>query len=69
MSSPRLSASQKAQYNHDGYLIVKSFLNHRETDLLSGIATGDNVLRNNAFDLKDQNGKYTKLTLWFTPGR
>jgi ectoine hydroxylase-related dioxygenase (phytanoyl-CoA dioxygenase family) len=26
------------------------------------------VLRNNAFDLNDQTGKRTKLTLWFTPG-
>lgn len=68
MSSMRLSASQKAQYQTDGYLIVKKFLNSDETNLLSGLATGDKVLRNNAFDLKDQNGKYTKLTLWFTPG-
>lgn len=68
MSSARLSASQKAQYEQDGYLIVKNFLNPEEVNLLSGLAAGDNVLRNNAFDLKDQSGKYTKLTLWFTPG-
>ncbi len=67
MSSTRLSASQKAQYEQDGYLIVKKFLNPEEVALLSGLATGDTV-RNNAFDLKDQSGKYTKLTLWFTPG-
>ncbi len=68
MSSTRLSASQKTQYEQDGYLIVKNFLNPEEVALLSGLATGDSVLRNNAFDLKDQTGKYTKLTLWFTPG-
>jgi ectoine hydroxylase-related dioxygenase (phytanoyl-CoA dioxygenase family) len=68
MSSTQLSASQKAQYDLDGYLIVKKFLNAEENTLLAGLATGDAVLRNNAFDLKDQSGKYTKLTLWFTPG-
>ena len=26
------------------------------------------MLRNNAFDLSDQTGKSTRLTLWFTPG-
>lgn len=68
MPSTRLSASQKAQYERDGYLIIKNFLNLEEVTLLSGLATGDTVLRNNAFDFKDQSGKYTKLTLWFTPG-
>lgn len=67
MSSARLSANQKAQYEQDGYLIVKKFLDSEEVALFSGLATGDTV-RNNAFDLKDQSGKYTKLTLWFTPG-
>lgn len=32
------------------------------------LATADDTLRDNAFDLNDQNGKRTKLTLWFTPG-
>ena len=63
-----LTASQKAQYDKDGYLIVKNFLDREEVDLLYGLATGDNVLRSNAFDLNDQTGKSTKLTLWFTPG-
>jgi len=68
MAYTRLSASQKAQYDQDGYLIVRNFLNPEEVSLLYGLATGDTVLRNNAFEFKDQNGKHTKLTLWFTPG-
>jgi ectoine hydroxylase-related dioxygenase (phytanoyl-CoA dioxygenase family) len=68
MPDNNLTASQKAQYDRDGYLIVKNFLDEEQTDLLYSIATGDNVLRNNAFDLNDQTGKSTKLTLWFTPG-
>lgn len=68
MAYTRLSASQKNQYDQDGYLIVRNFLDAPEVALLYGLATGDNVLRNNAFEFKDQSGKHTKLTLWFTPG-
>ena len=67
MHSTRLSASQKAQYEQDGYLIVENFINPEEVTLLSGLATEDTV-RNNSFEFKDQSGKHTKLTLWFTPG-
>ena len=68
MAYTRLSASQKAQYDQDGYRIVRNFLDAPEVALLYGLATGDSVLRNNAFEFKDQSGKHTKLTLWFTPG-
>lgn len=63
-----LDASQKAQYERDGYLIVKDFLNKEEVDLLYGIATGNDTMTNHAIDLNDQSGKRTRLTLWFTPG-
>jgi len=68
MPYSKLTDAQKAQYDKDGYLIVKGLINSKEVELLYGIATGDNVLRSNAFDLNDQSGKSTKLTLWFTPG-
>jgi ectoine hydroxylase-related dioxygenase (phytanoyl-CoA dioxygenase family) len=67
MAYKRLTASQKAQYEQDGYLIVSNFLQPKEVTLLYGLATDDTV-RHNAFDFKDQSGKHTKLTLWFTPG-
>lgn len=63
-----ISAEQKAQYEKDGYLIVKNFLSTDEVDLLYGLASGDNTMRDHAIDLNDQSGKRTKLTLWFTPG-
>jgi ectoine hydroxylase-related dioxygenase (phytanoyl-CoA dioxygenase family) len=68
MTYPRLNLEQKAQYHQDGYLIVPAFFSAEEISLLYGLATGDNELRNHAFDLNDQTGKRTKLTLWFTPG-
>jgi len=68
MSYQSLTASQKAQYDNDGYLIIPNFLTQPEVDLLYNLATNDDILRNHAFDLNDQAGKRTKLTLWFTPG-
>lgn len=68
MTLASLTPAQKVQYDQDGYLIIKNFLNDEEVALLYDLATGDKVLRNNAFDLNDQSGKSTKLTLWFTPG-
>lgn len=68
MLSQPLSAFQKAQYDSDGYLIIRNFLSKDEIDLLHDIATKDNILKNHAIDLNDQSGKRTKLTLWFTPG-
>lgn len=68
MTLTTLTASQKDQYDRDGYLIVKNFFNPDEVALLYDLATGDTALRDNAFDLSDQTGKSTKLTLWFTPG-
>jgi ectoine hydroxylase-related dioxygenase (phytanoyl-CoA dioxygenase family) len=68
MSYQSLTAAQKAQYDNDGYLIISNFLAQPEVDLLYNLATNDDILRSNAFDLNDQAGKRTKLTLWFTPG-
>ncbi|MEO6845413.1 MAG: phytanoyl-CoA dioxygenase family protein [Ginsengibacter sp.] len=68
MSSFQLSTQQIESYKKDGFVIVKDFLNSEEINKLYSIATGDNTLRQHAFDLNDQTGKKTKLTLWYTPG-
>ena len=68
MPTTYLTNAQKAQYDRDGYLIIPKFVDQDEAKLLYGLATADDTLRNNAIDLKDQDGKRTKLTLWFTPG-
>ncbi len=59
--------NQKLLYQKDGYLIEKGLFSKEEIDLLMEVATDESVV-SNAFDLNDQNGKKTKLTLWFTPG-
>jgi len=68
MSNPSLTAAQKAQYDRYDYLIVPEFVNKNETELLYNLATADDAINSNGFDLNDQSGKRTKLTLWFTPG-
>jgi ectoine hydroxylase-related dioxygenase (phytanoyl-CoA dioxygenase family) len=64
----QLSPQQIATYKKDGYVIVPDFLKEEEVNKLLAIATGDDTLRKHAFDLNDQSGKKTKLTLWYTPG-
>jgi ectoine hydroxylase-related dioxygenase (phytanoyl-CoA dioxygenase family) len=68
MSTFQLSSRQISDYHRDGYVIIKSFLAADEANKLYKIATGDETMRQHAFDLNDQSGKKTKLTLWYTPG-
>lgn len=68
MSVYILTAQQIQSYHDDGYVIVKNFLSKQEIDKLYKVATGDDTLQKHAFDLNDQSGKKTKLTLWYTPG-
>lgn len=68
MATFQLTPEQIAAYNKDGYIIVRNFLTTPEVDKLYGIATGDEAVKKHAFDLNDQTGKKTKLTLWYTPG-
>jgi phytanoyl-CoA hydroxylase len=68
MNDFQLTPQQVAAYERDGYLIVRNFLSSSEIEKLYGIATGDDILRKHAFDLNDQSGKKTKLTLWYNPG-
>lgn len=64
----QLSPQQITDYHHYGYLIVKEFLLPEETSRLYAIATEDQVLLNHAYNVNDQSGKRTKLTLWYNPG-
>jgi phytanoyl-CoA hydroxylase len=68
MSTFQLSSRQISDYHRDGYVIIKSFLATDEANKLYKITTGDETMRQHAFDLNDQSGKKTKLTLWSTQG-
>lgn len=62
-----LTNKQVIDYHRDGFLVVRNFFSSAEIDLLYQTATDESVV-NHAFDLNDQEGKKTKLTLWFTAG-
>jgi ectoine hydroxylase-related dioxygenase (phytanoyl-CoA dioxygenase family) len=54
-------------YNRDGYVTIRGFCTPEETDRLYSTATGEKAMLGNALDLNDQEGKKTRLSLWFTP--
>jgi len=68
MENFNLTPGQISSYQRDGYLIVKNFLSNEEIKKLQAIAFEDGIMRKHAFDLNDQTGKKTKLTLWYKPG-
>ncbi|MFN2458966.1 MAG: phytanoyl-CoA dioxygenase family protein [Chitinophagaceae bacterium] len=68
MANFQLNQQQVADYDKDGYLIVKNFLTNAEVEKLYRIAIEDETMRKHSFDLNDQTGKKTKLALWYTPG-
>jgi ectoine hydroxylase-related dioxygenase (phytanoyl-CoA dioxygenase family) len=68
MQNRRLTPEQVAAYHTDGYILVKNFCSAAEVDKLYNTALQDDAMRKNALDLNDQNGKKTRLSLWFILG-
>ena len=62
-----INEAQRQSYHHDGFLVIRNLFSKEEIDLLYSVAT-DQTISANSFDLNDQSGRKTKLTLWFTPG-
>jgi ectoine hydroxylase-related dioxygenase (phytanoyl-CoA dioxygenase family) len=62
-----LSELQTQAYHRDGYVQVPQFFSAEEIQILYQVATDESVGKN-SFDLNDQDGKKTKLTLWFHAG-
>ena len=63
-----LTPEQLADYDRDGYLVIRDFCSPAEISKLYASALQDEAMRKNALDLNDQSGKVTRLSLWFTPG-
>lgn len=68
MVTEMLTKAQVDLYHEQGYIIIKEFCKGEEVKKLYQTALEDDAMRNNAFDLNDQSGKKTRLSLWFTPG-
>ena len=68
MSKQSFTSAQIEQYNQDGYLILKGFLNSAEISKLYQIAIDDKAMSHNAINVNDSTGKRSKLSLWYKPG-
>lgn len=68
MTKFKLTPAQVSDYNRDGYVIIRNFLQQEEVSKLYKIAIEDDTMQKHSFDLNDQTGKKTKLALWYTPG-
>lgn len=63
-----LTSEQIAAYQNDGFLIIPEFLSEQVVSKIYKISKEDTAISNNSIDLNDQEGKKTRLSLWFTPG-
>ena len=63
-----LTPQQLADYERDGYLIIKGFFSADEAQRMYEVAIADEQLKDHSYDLNDQSGKRTKLALWYEPG-
>jgi hypothetical protein len=68
MANGPLTAEQIQQFHRDGYVFVPGFLDAEETSLLQQTCRADDVLRQNAMNVKDASGRRTSLSLWNHPG-
>ena len=68
MPFTQLSPTQIKQFEENGYVVLPQFCSKEEVDKLYETALEDDAMRKNALDLNDQQGKKTRLSLWFTPG-
>lgn len=66
MEYKKLTLKDKEAYDNDGYLLVRSFFDQKEIDLLYGIAQEDPMIRKTTYDREDKDGLRTRLSLWYT---
>ncbi|WKN42925.1 phytanoyl-CoA dioxygenase family protein [Tunicatimonas pelagia] len=56
-----------ADFERDGYVIIKDFFTPEEANLIYQTSTEDKVINEKSFDFNDSQGLRTKLALWYTP--
>ncbi len=68
MPNSILSTGQLAQFQRDGYLIVRSLFDAQEMDILRSAAKADAAMKNHAYSVDDGKGAAIKLVLWNKAG-
>ncbi|MGD1890058.1 MAG: phytanoyl-CoA dioxygenase family protein [Cyclobacteriaceae bacterium] len=56
-----------ADFERDGYVIIREFFSPEEADLIYQTSVEDQVINEKSFDFNDSKGLRTKLALWYTP--
>ena len=67
MNTGPLTAEQLAEYEREGYLLLRSLFDREEMQTLLNYARGDQALAASAYDRKDATGAATRLALWNHP--
>lgn len=62
------TVTQRADYERDGYVIVRGLFDQEETGLLRAAIEGDPQIAAHFYDRRDAEGKATKMALWNHPG-
>ncbi len=65
---PNLTPEQLADYERDGYIIVRGLFNAEETKLLGETAHHDNAMDKASSNMDDGKGNAVRLALWNHPG-
>jgi ectoine hydroxylase-related dioxygenase (phytanoyl-CoA dioxygenase family) len=68
MTAKPLTKEQVAQFERDGFVLVKQLLDVGETAMLAQAARADDVLQRAAMGVRDTSGRRTNMTLWNHPG-
>ncbi len=63
-----LTSAEVAQFERDGYIIVKGLFDVAEMDILRTAAKNDKVMEGNARQIADAEGAMARLTLWNKAG-
>lgn len=66
MNYTKLNPSDKEKFNEDGFLLIPSFFNKEEVDLLYRMAKSDTIMAKKSHNLEDKEGLQTKLSLWYS---
>jgi len=62
----KLTETEKADYDRDGYLIARGFYSSEEAKRLLDSYLADQVLHDHTYGRKDKDGNTTKLALWYS---
>lgn len=64
---PSFTDKHLADFERDGYVIIRNFFLPEEVDLIYQTSVQDQVIKEKSFDFNDSKGLRTKLALWYTP--